>query len=383
MPLASRISVSALAIGCALLMSVSSGTGYAAHSAQPPTKLNRYLSGVTSTDGQHAWAVGHVGDGTTRVLIFAWNGANWSSAQGENPGGAGKNELYGIAADSTTDVWAVGKYSLAGANTSETLTEHWDGHTWRSVPAPCPGGESGNCALYGVTVLSRSDAWAVGQDNAGVLVEHWDGDGWELVPAYGSHRHYASLNSVSAGSSANIWAVGSLPREGEFAPLIEHWDGTQWAVVPGPAGQGSGAALSGVATVTARHVWAVGFDAESGPGSTLAERWNGAAWETETSSDPREIANFFQSIGGTPTVRVFAVGYGLGRSRAHAIIEHWSGTRWINVPLRLPGSSTLLGVTVSAPTTGWAVGNFSRTGITSPLIMRWSGVGDGWHIERL
>ena len=61
--------------------------------------------------------------------------------------------LYGVAAISARDAWAVG---YAGSHsTSEPLIAHWNGKAWKRLPGPRPGLGS---YLYGVAAISASDA---------------------------------------------------------------------------------------------------------------------------------------------------------------------------------------------------------------------------------
>src|SRR6476620_2934177 len=71
-------------------------------------------------------------------------GPAWRVVDSPNSGTA-SNDLYGIAALSATDMWAV------GGVVSQTLTMHWDGTQWTIVPSPGPG------ALYGVTAISSAN----------------------------------------------------------------------------------------------------------------------------------------------------------------------------------------------------------------------------------
>src|SRR5215471_9597363 len=46
------------------------------------------------------------------------------------------NLLGGVAALSTTDVWAVGIFDQFTQSGYKTLAEHWDGTKWKLVPTP-------------------------------------------------------------------------------------------------------------------------------------------------------------------------------------------------------------------------------------------------------
>ncbi len=62
------------------------------------------------------------------------------------------NDLYGVAAVSARDVWAVGYHNpLRTSGTPlRTLIEHWDGTKWTVVPSPTPGW-GGNLNAVAVT----------------------------------------------------------------------------------------------------------------------------------------------------------------------------------------------------------------------------------------
>ena len=63
-----------------------------------------------------------------------------------------------------THGWAVGHNGTA---------LRWDGQVWLAVATPAPGK-----ALFGVAILSPTDAWAVGIDGYSGLILHWDGQAW-------------------------------------------------------------------------------------------------------------------------------------------------------------------------------------------------------------
>ena len=134
----------------------------------------------------------------------------WSVVPG--PSTLSQDILHGVAASSGRNVWAAGS-SYSGGSV-QTLIEHWDSKHWSIVPS------GGGNALYGVAVLSKNNAWTVGNVNSSppqTLIKHWDGTTWSIIPSPspGSVNNY--LYSVAALSANNIWAVGSytsaaLPR---------------------------------------------------------------------------------------------------------------------------------------------------------------------------
>src|SRR5207249_8670863 len=96
-----------------------------------------------------------------------------------------ENQLDGVCALSSTDVWAVGNY--ADGSTEKTLVLHWDGTSWTQVPSPNPSSTSN--VLTAVRAVSSTNAWAVGyetDDSTGTshtLVIRWNGTAWSVVPS--------------------------------------------------------------------------------------------------------------------------------------------------------------------------------------------------------
>jgi hypothetical protein len=127
------------------------------------------LSGVTALASNDVWAVGS-SNNYTNTLVLHWDGSSWgvvstpiSSVYGQ------ASSLGSISAVSPTDIWAVGTnaftyYTGEGdANTTYyTLFEHWDGSAWSIVPGASTNGTSAVGRLFGVAAVSTGDVWAVG-----------------------------------------------------------------------------------------------------------------------------------------------------------------------------------------------------------------------------
>ena len=188
--------------------------------------------------------------------------------------------LESVAAVSASDAWAVG-----------SVIEHWNGHRWSVVP----GASTGTCAvlLYGVAALSASSAWAVGYcGTAGsrrLIIERWNGQHWSVqsspgIPATGGSQ----LNSVTATSGSNAWAVGEYVSKGQTIPLIERWNGRAWKIQPSPDPTPQGAELAGVTALSANSAWASGAVLTGSPSQpqSLIEYWNGQSWQIQPSVNP-------------------------------------------------------------------------------------------------
>ena len=137
-----------------------------------------------------------------------------------------------------------------------TLIEHWDGTSWTIIPSPNLGNAEN--FLYGVAARSANDAWAVGSyyDEAGSirrsLTLHWDGQNWS-VPSPG--KRLQQLVSVVAVSSGKFWGAGS--RGEHSKALIQRWNGTRWRNRQPPA-LPPGSILTSITALSKQNVWAVG-----------------------------------------------------------------------------------------------------------------------------
>jgi hypothetical protein len=290
-----------------------------------------------------------------------------------SPTVGGSDTLYGIAAVSPDDVWAVGRYIENNSeNISRALVEHWTGRRWQVAGVPEPTAH--NAYLVAVTAVSASDVWAVGySDNARysdqrTLIEHWDGSAWRVVP--GSTA--GILNAVAAGSAGDVWAVGDGPR----STLAEHWDGTHWQRVPSPAPGRFGDGLTGVSVAGPASVWAVGATATSKHGGTaaLTEHWNGTRWSAVKVPGPG-VDSELRAVTSVGANDVWAVGdYDVQTPQGTATLtltERWDGTRWSIVSSPSPTGDDLFGgVAAVSASDIWAVGD---RGGDPDLVARWNG----------
>jgi hypothetical protein len=179
------------------------------------------LAGLHAFSSDDVWAVGHGQDPASGesvgVSALHWDGRSWSATDAAV--GDPHAVFESVSGSSPRDVWAVGTTVDDNVSGLVPLIEHWDGASWSIVPAG--GAESvasGGTRLYGVTAISPSDAWAVGEyaghvagevRTAGLyLLEHWDGHQWNLVDTPRTSVE-DGLWAVSASDSANAWIAGS------------------------------------------------------------------------------------------------------------------------------------------------------------------------------
>ena len=305
----------------------------------------------------------------------------WKQVASPNVG-SNANELSAAALVSRTDAWAVGVTQGEGLR-SQTLTIRWDGQSWGIVPSPNVGTDHND--LFGVAATSGQDAWAVGNyfDDGTLawttLALHWDGGGWNVVATPSPSTRFATLDGVAALSPTDAWAVGARQTIGSNIrnlPLIEHWDGTSWTVASSPKVHGSSAFLQGIAATSANDVWAVGF----ADASTLVEHWDGASWSIVPSPDPFARTNFLHSVAAVSPTDAWAVGGGYADDSGtseRTLAEHWDGATWsvVDTPNQGTVNNQLLGVTAQGSSAVWAVGLFVDvlSNENRTLTERWDG----------
>ena len=295
------------------------GSQWARMTSPSPGTLTNELTGLAAIGSKDVWAVGDSAAGT---LSEHWNGAQWSVVPTPNKAAA-DNSLNAVAGTSASDVWAVG----SGAGNG--VIEHWDGSSWTVVP-------SSGAPLRGVAALSKTDAWAVGMGGA----LHWNGSAWTQ-----SSGAPSPLLAVTAVSANDVWAVGGNPPQscgGVMPAIIAHWNGTHWTSIPNlPQG-----ILTSVSAVSSSDVWAVG--------GRLIMHWDGKQWSQV------KAPGYAASVCAVASSDVWVVeGEGSGQDLA---VMHWDGHAWSSQSLKPlgQGDNTLNAVAAVSPGELWAVGSYSQ-----------------------
>jgi hypothetical protein len=284
------------------------------------------LGGVAAISPTDVWAVGDFMPQLTSpqtAFIEHWNGHKWSVVPSPRPGQL--SGLSHVRAVSATDVWAVGSY-YNNAGNSQTLIEHWNGQRWSIVPSPSPGLTDNG--LGGLTIVSAKDIWAAGaqssdfQNTLQTLIEHWDGKTWSVVPSPNPGSLYNALGGMTAVSASDVWAVGE--DEGSnliLRTLAEHWDGNSWTVVPTPDIGSFGNVLFDVSARAGNDVWTFGYYYSTPELTrTLIERWDGKQWNVVPSRNPSKEFNRLGNITEVSNT-LWSVGYFGNSNVAHTLVE--------------------------------------------------------------
>ena len=350
---------------------------------------DNYLLGVAAISDKNAWAVGYYIDGGNpedATLIEHWDGNQWSVVSSPNPG-AERNDLFGVTAVASNDIWAVGE-QLGATGTFQTLTEHWNGTTWSVISSQNVG--SGENSLHAVSATSTQDVWAVGSYRDGnnlyhTLIEHWNGAQWSISPSPDPSTLLNEHLGVAAIATSDAWAVGVYNVNHEGQTFTQHWNGSQWSTVSSP-NMGVSDDLYSAAAVASTDVWDVGnyFPCPGCPNAqTLTEHWNGTQWSVISSPNfSPNSANELHGVSPVTSNYVWSVGYGAHTSGGvlQTLTERWDGSQWtiITSPNIGGGDNLLNSVSVTPGTTGtsgsvWAVGEYVDANlIRHTLILKYS-----------
>jgi hypothetical protein len=189
-----------------------------------PGSVHGILSGVSAGTAGDVWAVGVIPatlSTLAKTLTEHWDGTSWSRVPMPAPGQA--SELRAMASTGSNDVWAAGLYQVPSpqGTLTFTLTEHWTGSRWAVAGSPSPTGDD---VFSGLSAVSPSDVWAVGESGTGSLIANWTGHAWVQEPAPGLHRAVGGIDSVSAASATDVWAAGSdiSLRDYSYHTVIEN-----------------------------------------------------------------------------------------------------------------------------------------------------------------
>jgi len=158
--------------------------------------------------------VGDVYNGSSYVsLIEHWNGSKWKLVNHPRPGTGGGFEA--VSGTSAKDIWAVGR-TYSGSGPQHTLIEHWNGKKWTRIPSPNRNGMGFTNYLQGVSAVGAKDAWVVGSSyningKSQTLTEHWNGKSWKIVkrrtPAVGCSTTRSPTSWVPARAPRGRWAT--------------------------------------------------------------------------------------------------------------------------------------------------------------------------------
>jgi hypothetical protein len=246
--------ISAQSTGKAAAAVSLTGSGWTIQPSYSYGTNDNNLTGVSAASSTDAWAVGSYlasSSAPLAALAHHFDGTRWTAYFLPNVG-AQQNSLLAVSMPSSGKAWAVGYYE-SGKFQQQTLIEHYNGTVWSVVPSPSPGALQN--ILFGVAAVTDTDVWAVGadQDANGLwhtLTEHWNGSVWSVVNAVDAGVSGNQFFAVKALATNNVYAVGQEAGAGfPNGALIEHWNGSAWSVVSSPSDPSASALPLGVAAI--------------------------------------------------------------------------------------------------------------------------------------
>lgn len=373
------------AISISIAVGLGWGTGIATASGQWVIVPTPHPQGATSDSeiwdaaaaGTEAWGVGYVaGSSGQQPLAIHRVAGQWRVVTTPNPHRSSSTVLFGVAVASPSNAWAVGSWFKPGTG-GRLLALHWNGHQWKRTPIATPTGR--NAGLLGVSARSGSDVWAVGRYEiahvAYSLIEHWDGRRWTRMPSptIGGVGHSNYLWGVTALSGTSVWVVGNY-FDGGYRTLALHWNGATWnqSPTPTPGSQNVGGGPFGlqvrrIFAVSDTDIRAIGYSTDShNREQTLTMHWNGARWRLVASPNPGGALrdNELQGIGGLADGHVWAAGSSSDGIYTHTVLLELNGDHWTPVAVPSPGGATgdsyLYGVAAVAPNDVTALGSFAH-----------------------
>ncbi|MFI6327695.1 hypothetical protein ACIBBG_05290 [Micromonospora chersina] len=291
---------------------------------------------VATVDATHGWAVGSEAyspdqpNDSGTPLILQWDGTRWARAALPAITWHGRFDL--VAADSPSNVWAVGSTAAARPEDQKTHVLHYDGTAWREVPLPRR--DSGSYALITGLTVAGGHTWVVGNRLHEVIIEQWDGRSWRshLSPAecrtggtsIGGMPNFCTVTAIRAFRADDVWAAGNGAWTGFKGPLLFHWNGSGWRTVSvGVNGQES--SFTALAGRSSGELWAVG---DGG----LAVRGGGGSFEILGGAPRGALPDVATDMAGMPWL--------IDNSPAPsaALATHGTGG-WVDMPAPQPAGA--------------------------------------------
>jgi hypothetical protein len=339
-----------------------------------PGTLDSFAA-VSSSSSTNAWAVGSYvdGSGVRQTLVERSDGTTWTIQPSQNLG-AGDNQRYGVKATSATNAWAVGTRYYAATGRDVNLIEHWDGTSWTHQTVAdysnafnrllaVAANSSTNAIAVGDTLGPNDICGLLGSVDARPVITRWDGTSWSIMKSPNPSPDADSLHGVAMASTSNAWAVGCTGSSTSyFGPLIEHWNGSTWSVQHLSTGPTSMTQLESVSATSPTNVWAVGWtDEETSPtideSFPVIEHYDGARWKEI--GQPIPLGRLY-AVKATSATNAWAAGYwitGTSDLVPKPLVLHWDGTSWsVQAQLTTADGSILTGLSSTSASYAFAAG---------------------------
>ncbi|MDF1654133.1 MAG: hypothetical protein P1U34_03385 [Coxiellaceae bacterium] len=311
-------------------------------------KKNLNLNAVSAAGPNYAWAVGD--DKSSKFALYSWNAGTQSWQLDASPSTTNSKyikDLDGVSAVSPKEVWAVGQRSGKVSGKRRYSVLRYSGGSWcKLTPSSSCGGKTipadhaSNNNIEDLRAVSVIDTSGDGLGNIGFAVGDkgfilkYDGTNWTKVTSPTSD----ALFGVQVVSATEAWAVGDKGT-------ILRWNGTTWSTLTGTGTSNSDILEAVVAIDTngdgsANVGWVVGRNGSDARTYRFTQSSPGSpSWTTHTPTSSADEAMY--SVAMLRTGDVWA-------GARNGNIIHWDGTNWSQVAK--PASKHIKGIALVGPT---------------------------------
>lgn len=325
-------------------------------------------------------AIGAV-QGSAAAQPAASSTADWAIVESPNsPPVPTDNVLSGITCVTSSECWAVGNVTSGG--TPQSLIQRWNGSSWALITSPNTGATQRNL-LRDVACVSATECWAVGSFNNGdvdqPLIQHWDGASWSLVAAPTTNvSAYHFLTDIACPGANLCFASGAyLSSGGSYQTLIERWNGSAWSIVASPNTSATRSNfLNAITCASASSCVAVGSASTQTAEQSLVLAWNGTAWSIATSPNQGAGHNILYGVDCVTATDCWASGSAVVGSTQQTLMLHWNGTVWslsLTPNASQAQNNVLLETSCSSATDCIAVGRIETGSVNRVLLLQWDG----------
>jgi hypothetical protein len=263
--------------------------------------------------------------------------------------------LEGITAISASNVWAVGQDS------GTPQINHWNGSSWSqsALPnGPCSVFEA-DCVFFGVSGDSAGDVITVGQGtiptSSGWVTEalayRWNGSAWSQLTVPSSFT-YDEMEHIQTFSPTDAWAVGvGASSSGANTATAVNWNGSSWTPVATPVSTGNNLSINAISGDSPSDIWVVGETVTPGyhnrQFTSVILHYNGSSWTQMTAPDNSGLLD----VDAVSPSDAWAIA-------ADGSVLKWNGTAW-SVATQLAEGNTA--IAALSPTDVWVAGVVSLT----------------------
>ncbi len=208
------------------------------------------------------------------IVSYDPSADTWSNLGDPDSGAAAITACYGMAFDSSGNLYVVGDFENFNDVAAADYVAKWDGSSWAAVGAPNPDSNDPTSIAIDSqdnVVVSGGFTDFLGDGSDYNYIARWNGSAWSDL---GSGTQSGTVSTLAFGADDTLYLGGSFTDQGGEADCdyICAWNGRQFLPMVGGA---TAAVTYDIAIAPDGRIFAAGMQHGSGSISS----WNGAAWE--------------------------------------------------------------------------------------------------------